>query len=114
MEQNTSVCKNCKLPVLNEFYFCPNCGKMLRVKPIKVSILLQVGVYLLSFFLPPFGLYPAIKYIRQTDPRTKIIGWVAVALTIISIGLSIYIVINFMQHVAQVFDQLGRGQFTGF
>ncbi|HEX8931611.1 MAG TPA: zinc ribbon domain-containing protein, partial [Patescibacteria group bacterium] len=87
-ESEMPLCPNCKLPVLADFYYCPNCSQQLRPKPISVSLLKQIGVYLLSFFLPPFGLYPAIKYIRQSDPKTKIIGWVAIALTVISIMVS--------------------------
>lgn len=114
MEPVSAVCKNCNLPVLPEFYFCPNCGKQLREKSLTVSVLTQIGVYLLSFFLPPFGLYPGIKYLKQSDPKTKLIGWIAVALTLISIGLSIFIFAGFMQQVSQTLNQLGTGNFTGF
>ncbi len=114
MESAVAVCPNCNLPVLADFYYCPNCSKQLRPKPITVSVVKQIGVYLLSFFLPPFGLYPGIKYIRQSDPKTKLVGWVAVALTVISIGLSIYIFAGFMQQVSKMLNGLSSGQYSGF
>lgn len=114
MEIASSICPRCQLPVLTNFYFCPNCGKQLRLKPISVSVAKQIGVYLLSFLLPPFGLYPGFKYIRQGDYKTKIVGWVAIVLTIISIFISIYFFAGFMQKYSQTLDQLSKGQFSGY
>lgn len=88
MDQPT--CPKCQLPVLANFYFCPNCGKSLRPKPLSVTVGKQIGVYLLSFLLPPLGLWPGIKYLRQSDDKAKIVGLVAIVLTILSIGISIY------------------------
>ena len=105
MEQ-TVTCPKCNIPVLANFYFCPNCGKQLRPKAIDVSVIKQIGVYLLSFLLPPLGLYPAIRYIRQPKNSTKVIGWVAVVLTIISYVLTIYTFIGFMQQFSAVYTQL--------
>ena len=104
MESASSVCPGCSLPVLSEFYFCPNCGKVLRPKPLTVSLGRQIGVYVLSFFLPPLGLYPAFKYIKQSDPKTKLIGWIAVILTIVSIFLSLYILAGFMQQFSKTLE----------
>jgi|SRR6185369_2931798 len=111
--KNLTACPSCSLPVLADFYYCPNCSKQLRSKPIKVSALKQIGVYLLSFFLAPLGLYPAFKYLRQPDPKTKMIGWIAVILTFVGISITIYVFAGFMQSVSKTLDQLGNGQYTG-
>lgn len=50
----------------------------------------QISIYLLSFFLPPFGLIPAYKYIKQTEFKYKKIGYIAIALTIISLLATVY------------------------
>lgn len=113
MVDTALICPKCQLPILAEFYYCPNCGKQLHFKPISVSIAKQIGVYLLSFFLPPFGLYPGIKYIRQGDVKTKMVGWIAVILTIVSVVITIYIFQNFMQEYSRTLDQITKGQFTG-
>jgi len=65
-------------------YFCPNCGKKLKEKPI----------YFVSFFLPPLGIWPAIKYLRQSDEKSKKIGLVALFLTIISIVIASWLTIS--------------------
>ena len=114
MENTSSVCPYCSLPVPFESYFCPNCGKQIRQKMISVSIAKQIGVYLLSFLLPPLGLYPGIKYIRKGDIKTKIVGCVAVILTLISIILTFYLFANFMQQYSKTLDQISSGQFQGY
>ena len=69
--------------------FCPACGKKLKRSDLSTGIQKQIGVYLLSFFLPPFGLFPAIKYLRQADSKSKKIGVIALVLTVISILITI-------------------------
>ena len=115
METTTSAtCPSCKLPVLAEFYFCPNCGKMLRSKPIVLSVPKMFGICLLSFFLPPFGLFHAIKYVRQTNTRTKIVGWLAITLTVAAYGIAILSLMTFMQRVSPILNELSTGQYSGF
>jgi hypothetical protein len=111
MQTASSACSSCALPVLAEFYFCPNCGKQLRPKPLTISLGKQIGVYLLSFFLPPLGLYPAIKYLRQPNKKTKIIGVVAIVLTIFSIAISLYSFMQLMQQLSQQLNQLSPQSF---
>ena len=106
METTSSVCPACKLPVSNEFYFCPNCGKQLRPKPIVLSAPKMIGVLLLSFFLPPFGLHPAFSYIKQSNHKTKVVGWTAVVLTLLAYSLAIYSFMNIMQRFSAVYDTL--------
>lgn len=67
----------------------------------------QIGIYLLSIFLPPFGLWPGIKYLRQTNQKAQIIGTVAIILTVLSIGISLWMSINLLKNVQiQVNTQL--------
>ena len=114
MDTTAQICSNCKLPVLPEFYFCPNCGRQLRPKPISVSIAKQIGVYLFSFLLPPLGLYPGIKYIRQSDGKTKIVGWIAIILTVVSIIITIYFFSGFMNQYSKTLSQISSVQFKGY
>lgn len=106
MEQAT--CRKCNLPVLANFYFCPNCGYALRPKPLSISAGKQIGIYLLSFLLPPLGVWPGIKYLMQKDPKAKIVGAVAILLTIISIVVTLYYAnILMKQLTTQLNAQLG-------
>lgn len=91
-------CKFCGFLVSDNFYFCPNCGKKLKEPPLSTSIGKQLGIYALSIFLPPLGLLPGIKYLRQNDNKAKIIGVLAIALTIISTIVTINITLNFINN----------------
>ena len=95
------TCPDCKQNVSTEDYFCPNCGKKLKEKPQSTTILRQILIYLLSIFLPPLGLWPAIKYIKQKDNKSKMIGYIAIILTIISVGISIWLYLGFINTVNQ-------------
>lgn len=103
------VCPKCNIQVLSVFYFCPNCGKSLKPKPITTSIEKQIGLYLLSFFLPPLGLVPGIKYLLQKDAKSKKIGSIAIILTVISVGLTIY----FSMMVVNQFNTQLNGTLNG-
>ncbi len=93
MEQQ--YCTVCHLPVFTNYFFCPNCGKQIHEPPLSTTIGKQIGIYALSVLLPPFGLYPAFKYLRQENQKAKIIGVVAIVLTILSIVISIWLAIDF-------------------
>jgi len=77
-------------------YFCPKCGKKLKDKLPSTTFSKQLIVYAISFFLPPFGLWPAIRYLRQQDDKSKKIGLAAIFLTIISILLTIWLTTSFI------------------
>lgn len=96
MEQKT--CKYCGFAVSDNFYFCPNCGKKLNEPPLSTSIGKQIGIYALSFFLPPLGLVPGLKYLFQKDSKSRTIGIIAIFLTIISTILTIWFAMNLLNN----------------
>lgn len=51
-------------------------------------------IYFVSFFLPPLGIWPAIKYLRQSDEKSKKIGLAALFLTIASIVITSWLTIH--------------------
>lgn len=57
---------------------------------------MQAGIYFLSIFLPPLGLWPGVKYFRHSDPRAKQIGTVAIVLTVASSFFSIWLTFQFL------------------
>jgi hypothetical protein len=107
-------CRYCKAGISPEDFFCPNCGKQLKVKPSSTGLWKQIGVYLLSFLLPPLGLWPGIKYLRQPDRKAKLIGFVAILLTITSIALSFWIVAAYMDRYSQMLNGLSKGVYKPF
>ncbi len=81
-----SICKYCHAPVTPEEYFCPNCGKKLRDKPPLTTASEQAKVYIISLVFWPFGAVYIWRYLRQEDPKSKMIGWVVLAITV-AIGI---------------------------
>ena len=90
------TCPQCKENILPTEYFCPQCGKKLKDKPPSTTFSRQLTVYAISFFLPPFGLWPAIRYLRQQDEKSKKIGLAAIFITISSILLTIWLTVSFI------------------
>ena len=111
MEENIqATCPHCKNQVLPIDIFCPACGKKLKNGEFSTNIQKQLGVYLLSFFLPPFGLFPAIKYLRQADSKSKTIGAIALVLTVISILITIFLtklVLGTFESKLQLYQGIG-------
>lgn len=98
------VCPHCKSNVSLLDFFCPTCGKKLKEKPLSTSWSKQLLVYLLSALLPPLGLWPAIKYLRQPDQKSKKIGTAAIILTVLSIILTIWLSANLVNSFS---DKIG-------
>ena len=98
-------CPGCKQLIVVSDYFCPNCGKKIKDKPQSTSIPRQIFVYLLSFLLPPLGLWPAVKYLKQKEEKSRMIGFVAIILTVISIAITVWLSVGFMNVFNQQLNQ---------
>lgn len=114
MEQEQLHCPTCQYTLQKEYNFCPNCGKKFHEPPQSTDLGRQIVVYLISIFLPPLGLWPGFKYLRQKDKKAKIIGGVAifltVASTVISIWMSAVLIDQYMGELnsqMQVYQQMG-------
>ncbi len=107
-------CPSCHLPVSENFFFCPNCGKKIKEAPIVMSLGKQIGIYALSILLPPLGLWPGLRYIRQKDEKIKTVGTVAIILTLISIIINVWISIGIFSQVSKnINTQLQQYQAPG-
>ncbi len=108
---NINACPHCKYQIQADWYFCPNCGKMLKEKPIVISIGKQIIIYLVSFFLAPLGLGWGLKYITKNDPKVKMVGAIAIILTVLSIIIMFVVFKNFMDQYANILNnpQLYKG-----
>ena len=104
------ICPKCKNTYEPTDLFCRVCGQKINNKTLSVSLSKQISVYAISLLLPPFGLIPAIKYLRQGDDKSKKIGMIAIALTVISGIFSIIILKNFMD----TFNSILGGQMSGY
>lgn len=98
-------CPSCKQKILEQDYFCPNCGKKLKDKPLSTTIARQIFIYSVSLFLPPLGLWSAVKYLKQGSEKTRMIGFISIILTIISTGITIWISVGFMNEFNKQLNQ---------
>lgn len=108
----THTCPSCKMLTYAVYYYCPNCGKQLRARPLSTSVGRQIGIYLLSIFMPPFGFWPGFKYLMQPNTKAKIIGFIAVALTIASTVITTYYTFGFIDKVNQFIGLSSMGQLS--
>lgn len=96
-------CPKCKAEVSEIANFCPNCGYSLKFRREDTSILKQALIYFVSFFLAPFGLGYAFKYLKQSDKKSKIIGTISLMLTFFAI---IAVIVIGIGYIRQTYDAL--------
>lgn len=96
-------CPKCKAEVSETAYFCSNCGRSLKSRPEDISILKQILVYFISFFLAPFGLGYAFKYLKQSDKKSKTIGTISLILTALAI---IMVILVAMAYTKQEYGEI--------
>jgi len=100
------VCLKCHQTVDSTDFYCRNCGINLKPKPPDTSIGAQFVLYISSVLLPPLGIIWAWRYLRQADTKSKIIGFVAVIITIIELIVIAQISVSLVNTVnEQVYQQ---------
>ncbi len=108
-------CPICKKPVVDADFFCPNCGKKLKDKPVSTGLGRQLVVYFICLFIPPFGLIWARKYFRLGTPEGKKIGIICIMLTVISLVVSYWSYIEMKKFIdGLVNSQMQQYQNLGF
>jgi hypothetical protein len=100
------VCPACSVSVQRSFTFCPSCGKPLRTSPPSTSVSRQIIVYLISFFVAPFGLWFAWKYLKQEDQQSKMIGVAAIVLTIVAVAITVWAMAGLFNSVSQLLNPM--------
>lgn len=98
MEEN-AICPTCHINVRLGDYYCFNCGKNLKPKPPSTSASAQIILYIKSALVPPFGLYWAARYLKQYDRKSKIVGLVAIVITLTTFIYLIIVTNNFIKTV---------------
>lgn len=82
-------CPKCHVSIRTTDYYCYNCGKNLKSAPASLSVVTQLGLYAKSILIPPFGVLWAIKYLKQNNKKAKLVGMVAIILTLTSFVISV-------------------------
>lgn len=94
-------CPKCHQPITPANYFCPNCGQKLHSPPPSLSVLGLIGHFLKIILLCPFGLYWGYIYLRQPDDKSKIVGLITIAVTIIETLLLLQFSANLYNYLQQ-------------
>ncbi len=94
-------CPFCRQPVKTTDYFCSNCGKKLKSKPLSTSLSTQIFLYIKTLLLPPFGLIWGYRYLRQPDTQSKLIGLFTIIVTIVETVWLTQITINAINTINQ-------------
>ncbi len=90
-------------------YFCSNCGKNLHPASLGTTVVDQTKLYLGSVFLAPMGIFWGMRYLREKDDTSKIVGVIAMLLSIITLVVVIQYTVSFMNTIN---SQVGK-QFQG-
>lgn len=90
-------CSSCSFPTSDSYYFCPNCGKSLKLRP--PTLAKQISFFIFCTLLPPFGLIPSVKYLSQNNSKSRTTGAIGIALTVVSLMVTIILTV-------QIFNQL--------
>lgn len=108
-------CPVCKISVTDNDFFCPNCGKKLKDKPVTTGIGKQLVVYSICLFAPPFGLVWAWKYFKLGTAEGKKIGIICIILTVISLVISYWSYVEMKKFIdGLVNSQMQQYQNLGF
>ncbi|OGC45594.1 hypothetical protein A2V49_03825 [candidate division WWE3 bacterium RBG_19FT_COMBO_34_6] len=104
-----TICRHCKKIVLTTDFFCPNCGKKLKEKPLPTDLVVQILIYIFSIFFAPLGIWPAVRYLKQNDKKSKNIGIIIIILTIISFVIIALITRNIITNATRDLNQQLNG-----
>lgn len=105
------VCPVCHVSVRPADYFCYNCGKNLHPVPPSTTPGTILKIMLGSIFLAPMGIIWGFRYIPQKDVRSKIVGFAAMALSILTLVILVQYTVSTINTVqSQVNKQLENFQ----
>ena len=105
-------CPTCHSPTQLEWFFCPQCGKVLQERPVRITVGKQILMYLVSFFLAPFGLVWGIRYVRNKDRKVKTVGLVCIILTVLALSITIGTFSVVMNSYTKMLNNLGTGKYS--
>ena len=104
-----AVCSFCGKQVPADAVFCPFCGKQLKEKTVSTTLFTQIALYALAVLLPPLGLWPGIKYFRNSDEKAQKIGIALIVLTIASTIITVWLTFAFLNSYMNELNQALNG-----
>lgn len=105
-------CKYCGSEIPENSYFCPVCGKKLKEKEEKITLLRELFIYILCFIFMPFGMYWFFKYFRNPDGAKKRVAYVSLIITLIAIIATFWVTYNYIQSIKGYMNTSQYQQFS--
>ena len=101
---DTILCSVCHLKLEPEYYFCPNCGT--KIITLSTDAWSQLKLYAFSIILPYIAFiaishWYGLRYVRSTDVKRRVIGWVAVSLLVLSTVSGIWYTVVAVQNATK-------------
>lgn len=78
-------CPQCHVAVRTTDFFCYNCGKNLKPKPLPLKIESLILYYLGSIILPPMGIIWGLRYLKDDNQTAKIHGIILITITVVEL-----------------------------
>ena len=104
-----TLCPKCHQVIEVAAYFCPNCGQNLKPTPPSTSLGSQLELYLKSLLLPPMGIIWGFRYLRQKGISAKIVGLMAIFLTLAILVIAIKATVDLVNTVnSQINSQMSN------
>lgn len=95
------LCTQCHIEVRPNDYFCFNCGKNLKPKPLPTDAVNQLLYYVGSILLPPMGIIWGIRYMKEKSQTAKIVGVVCIIITVVVILVAVQATVQLMNTLTQ-------------
>ena len=105
----STVCPFCHIAVRPADYFCSNCGKNLHPAPLGTGVFDIAKLYLGSVFFTPMGIFWGMRYLREKNNTSIIVGVIAMLLSLVTLIVAIQYTVSFMNTIN---SQMGK-QFQG-
>jgi|SRR5579872_3619517 len=108
MDTMQFVCPVCGNITAPDDVFCSHCGAQLANHNQNIGIGKQIWIYFVSLALPPFGFIWTWKYLKSGTPQQKRVGWIALILTVISIILTVWVTVGFLQGISSQINSVSN------
>lgn len=101
-------CPNCHKPLSLTSHYCSSCGKKISFTPLSTSKPSQIFLYLKIIIFPPIGFILGSRYLRQSDSKSTLIGFIAITIGFIESILTIlylnHLTTTLIQQISQQFS----------
>lgn len=103
------ACPFCHVAVRPTDYFCSNCGKNLHPAPLGITVFDQAKLYIGSIFFTPMGIFWGMRYLREKSDTSKIVGVIAMLLSIVTLIVAIQYTVSFVNTINSQMEKQFQG-----